>query len=372
MKKLGALFVALSLVAGVMAQNEANGKQSLFSKMSQKNILNHMDVGVNVGTVGLGIDVAMPVGDYVRVRAGYNYLPSFKAKSDFTVESSNGSIQRFIDKWNSIDIYAELEKRDIDINNYPQYKDLLDKFGNVKLYDQVTMGISPNAHQFKFLVDILPFKNNKHWSFTAGFFAGTSNVGEAHNLEKEKQILEGVLAYNDLYIGFCKEEYPHIDVLEGLLFKTGVAGFRLGTFDNGDMAIMVPSEDATAHAELKVNKVRPYLGFGYNTDLSRDKKWKLNVDVGLLILGKPHVYVDNIYRIDKSVIDQENFIFDVVRWNDEKGDYDGPEELGIIMNDVDLDRDLHDIPGKVGNMTNTISKFKVYPNASVTFSYRLF
>ncbi len=31
-----------------------------------------------------------------------------------------------------------------------------------------------------------------------------------------------------------------------------------------------------------------------------------------------------------------------------------------------------DIPGKVGDMVHKVKNFKVYPNASVTFSYRLF
>ena len=373
MKKLGIILIAVSLAGSLAAQDltqdKADGKQSL---LAQKHILNHLDLGASIGTTGIGIDLAVPVGDYVRVRAGYSYMPRFTLKPTFTVETTNGNIQKFIDKWNSTDVYAELEKRNIDINNYPQYKEVLDKFSNVKLDDKVTMGLRPNLHQFKFLVDVMPFKNNKHWSFTAGFFAGPSHVGDADNLESEKQILEGVLAYNDLYIGFCKEEYPHVDALEDLLFKTGFAGFRLGEFEDGDIALMVPTDDAKAHAELEINKVRPYVGFGYNTDLSRNKKWKLSVDAGILFLGKPRIYVDNIYKIDTSVIKPDDYIYDVVRWNDEKFDYDGPEELGLIHDHVDMVSDLHNIQGKVGNMVNTISKFKVYPNVSVTFSYRLF
>ena len=100
MRKLGIFLFMLSVAAGVHAQE----KTSLMSKLAQKNILNHMDVGVNVGSVGIGIDVAVPVGDYVRVRAGYNYMPRFTIKSDFPIETRNGSIEKYIGKINGVNI----------------------------------------------------------------------------------------------------------------------------------------------------------------------------------------------------------------------------------------------------------------------------
>ena len=63
MKAFGAFAIALSLSAAMSAQE---GSQSFTSVLARKNILNHMDVGVNVGTMGVGVDVAVPVGDYVR------------------------------------------------------------------------------------------------------------------------------------------------------------------------------------------------------------------------------------------------------------------------------------------------------------------
>ena len=148
---------------------------------------------------------------------------------------------------------------------------------------------------------------------------------------------------------------------------------------------MVPDKDNKARAEMKVSKIRPYLGLGYNTHLSRDQKWNLSVDAGVLFLcGSPKVYVDNVYKIDDSPIrfdesgkylggigfDEDDFYYgDIVGRIPGTYTY-GP--YGELRNHVDLTRDLHDIPGKVGNMVNTISKFKVYPNASVTVSYRLF
>ena len=52
----------------VQAQNEVD----------EFGIFDHMSVGLNLGTTGVGIDLAAPVTDYLQVRAGYNYFPIFK------------------------------------------------------------------------------------------------------------------------------------------------------------------------------------------------------------------------------------------------------------------------------------------------------
>ena len=415
MKKLGVLLFALSLAAGALAQDQTEGKPSFFSqlttRMAEKNILNHMDVGVNVGTVGLGIEVAAPIGDYVRVRAGYNWIPSFNFHSDFNVDTSTGGgASSFISKFGKINEKLTQSNIDINLPYFAEEKELMEQFanGNIEAKDYVSMRMKPNVHQFKFLVDVMPFKNNKHWSFTAGFFVGPSNVGHACNAKEETPILKAVNLYNSRYYrdyilpddnglyemyfqyvdGDGNLHYAEINSLTDFVKKTGMAGFSLGTFkDDGLKALMLPDKDAKARAEMKVSKFRPYLGFGYNTHLSKDKRWNLNVDAGILILcGAPSVYVDNVYKIDASPLQLDengnylsgmgldeygNYYGDIVRWNPEEWTYE-PVNADKQLDHVDLVRDLKDIPGKAGSMVNTISKFKVYPNASVTFSYKLF
>ena len=393
MKKLGIFLLAVSLTAALSAQD--------------KNILNHMDVGVNVGTLGVGIDVAVPVGNYVRIRAGYNYMPRITFHSDFPIETSKGGFGQTALKYfnkNKDKVADILSKPPFDQPKYQRYTELFGKLSDVELRDYVTMGLKPTFHQFKFLVDVLPFKNNKHWSFTTGFFVGPSDIGSACNLDKETSILEGVLAYNEMYLEVCSERFPAaqlkvdgVDILQKMK-EAGVAGFPLGYFDeeNRYKAMMVPGEDATVHAEMEVSKIRPYVGLGYNTHLSRNKKWNLNVDAGVLFLcGTPSVYVDNVYCIDvkretvlKDSYDSEWNNYDVVHPNMSYINYinDGNEpdpnqtfwlydkdDPSKFRQHVDLVHDLYNMPnGKVRDMVNTISKFKVYPNVSVTFSYRLF
>lgn len=396
MKAFGAFAIALSLSAAMSAQE---GGQSFTSVLAQKNILNHMDVGVNVGTMGVGVDVAVPVGNYVRVRAGYHYMPRFTINSDFSVETRGGSLsqsdlKRYMGKMS--EVTTILEQNGINLDNYSREKALIDKFSGVELKDKVSMGMRPSMHQFKLLVDVLPFKNNKHWSLTTGIFVGPAQVGDACNKDTEMQLLQAINAYNELYVMSCTWEmlgggdvYYRGKSLHDTFTKMGVAGFPLGTFtrdvtsvvtdENGEertlvaakgtKAIMVPSADGTARAEMEVSKVRPYIGFGYNTHLSRNKRWRLNVDAGVMFLcGAPKVYVDNVYSIDESLIDTDNEVYDIVRPNEEGTDY----VVDTPLSHIDLVRDLQGIPGKVGDLVDVASKFKVYPNATVTFSYRLY
>ena len=51
-----------------------------FGASAQKDlrILNHLAVGAEVGTMGVGINVAMPVTPFVDVQAGFTILPNLK------------------------------------------------------------------------------------------------------------------------------------------------------------------------------------------------------------------------------------------------------------------------------------------------------
>ena len=404
MRKFWAILFVLSL--SVAAQDQE--RRNMFSCMAERNILNHLDVGINVGTVGVGIDVALPVTDYARIRLGYNYVPRINFHSHFPIETRDG--RSLASQLKDIDIEKQIQGAGFDIHNLPEgAQNYVTMFNQIRddLSDDVTMGLKPNFSHFKFLVDVMPFKRNKHWSFTAGIFVGSSVVGEADNLERETKILQGVNAYNELYIQYANKGFDGEgtylfwggDMRNDTFFRRGVAGFPLGRFSDGEKAMMIPGEDATVHAEMEVSKVRPYVGLGYNTHLSRNKRWKLNVDAGVLILcGTPRVYVDNVYKIDDGelVLDVDNdysyvsgmgflseyipefdpkiydnrYYGDIVRFNDETWEYD---YVGNLQNHVDLIHDLHDIPsGKVRDMVDLARKLKVYPNLSVTFSYRIF
>lgn len=52
-------------------------------------IFNSLAVGVSVGTTGIGIDVASPIGSYLAVRAGISFMPNFTYSTDVDVNIEN-------------------------------------------------------------------------------------------------------------------------------------------------------------------------------------------------------------------------------------------------------------------------------------------
>ena len=400
MSRLTSILCILLLPAAMLAQ------QTDLARDVREGVLKHLDVGVSLGTTGLGLELSTPLGDYVRVRAGYSYLPSISFNSNFGVDTREQSgfksyltkigkpgdadlLQKINDKL-GYDI-TQIDPSSPDAKFLSTVKEAYDLFNAVpaSVFDEVTGGDdahvtmqlrSRHLHQFRLLVDVMPIPDNKHWNLTLGFFAGASNIGNACNLDEYTPLLNVVNAYNDVYRMYCKQE--------GVEFSTpkfssqeirdhGVAGFKLGYFNNadaatgykGDQAIMVPGQDGTARATMDVWSVRPYVGLGYSTPLSRDRRWGLKVDAGVLFWGgSPSVYVDNVYRIDTRTLDADEYIYDIMRPNADWTEFVEAEPL----QHVDLIHDLHDVQGKVGDMARTISHFKVYPNLSVTFSCRVF
>lgn len=320
----------------------------------------HMDIGASVGVTGLGLDVAMPVGKAVRVRAGFTYMPKFEMKTDFPIETGDGN-----------------RLSASELNSMTQ---MLANLTNMKVDDQVTMNMTPTFNQFKFLVDIMPFKHNRHWSLTLGFYAGPARIGRAYNVTEDAPTLLGVTMYNYFYVNSCKQEsmfgdvtlggtsLPHVE-LSAATLKKGMMGMPLGTFKDGDKAMLVPDDNGMVKAEMQVNKFRPYVGLGYNTSLSKDHRWNMSVDAGVLFWGgSPRVYVDNVYKIDTKSIDVDNFNYDIVHPNADYSDFVVDEPL----DHVDMIDDLKGIHGKVGDFVKAFRGLKVMPNVGVTFSYRVF
>lgn len=326
---------------------------------AQNKAFRHVDVGATVGSMGVGVDVGTPVCDYVRVRAGFTYIPHFSIKSDFTVETGDGS---------------SLSHSGVD-----KMTEMLSGITNMKIDDKVRMDLEPRVAQFKFMVDIFPFRNNKHWNITAGFYLGGGRIGKAVNVIEDAPTLLGVTMYNYFYTNSCQQksmfgdiqlgdmQLPHVELSPKYL-KKGMLGMPLGTFKDGCKAMLVPDENGVVQAEMEVNRFRPYIGLGYTTSMSKDGRWHFVLDAGVMMWGgKPKVCVDRVYKIDTDNIDTDNYRYDIVRPNEDETDFVVDEPL----DHVDMISDLTGIKGKVGDMVKAAGHLKCYPNLSVTFSYRI-
>ncbi len=334
MKKIALVIVLLLSLLNIQAQdNSSNFK-----------MFNHLDLGVTLGTTGLGIDAAMPIGNYVKLRTGFEVMPRFNYDMNFDVESVDGLTSD----------PSRLEKMS---------KILYDLTG-FKTSQKVTMKGKPTLWNFKFLVDIYPFKNNKHWHATVGFHWGPSKIAEAVNDIEDSPSLFAVGMYNHLYDVSYSEvvlgiPIPIIDTettgaiyladnVEQAILKFGRMGIPIGKYSHditdaegniihqkGESYYMEPNDRSMVYADAYTNSFKPYLGIGYEGRLIKgNDNYKIGFDAGIMFWGgKPSITT-----------------------------HDG----------TDLIRDVEDVKGKVGDYVDLAKKFAVYPVINLRITRTIF
>lgn len=311
----------------------------------------HLDVSFTAGTTGLGFDFSMPINRYVGVRVGASFMPQFSYPLTFTAQIGEGN-QMTADG---------LETR------FERMATLLEGFVGQEVDDKVDMTASPyRVNQFKFMVDVTPFRR-KNWHFTTGFYLGQSKIARCINKNHEIATLFAVNLYNRLYenngeiaLGFSLPP----DILVQIL-SFGQAGFPLGQYvddvvytedvwvhdehfnidyiehakgevihPKGSTYLLAPNDDNTVFVDAFVNKFRPYFGIGYNGAISRDKRWSLGVDAGIMMWGGAPKLMDH--------------------------------------SGVDLMYDLKNIEGQVGDYVKLARHMKAYPIVELKITHRLF
>ena len=158
MKKANALCLAVMTALAMTLYPQSAQAQD---EVDEFGIFDHVSAGLVIGTTGIGIDVAAPITEYLQVRAGYNFFPTFKYKED-------------------IDYRAKGKK----------------ERGKTEAEGKSHFS---TGH---FLVDVYPFPD---YSFhaTAGFYFGTDEVATIENLIPVKDFEPGEgIVIGDYIVGF--------------------------------------------------------------------------------------------------------------------------------------------------------------------------
>ena len=302
MKKFILLFATLSV--------------AFLSTSAQKvSAFEHLDIGVTLGTTGVGIDVATPLSEQFRVRAGFSFVPEFDVKMNFGMDGENGS------NVNSVaDKFADLTGLAID--------------------DNIDMIGQPNIFNGNLLVDFYPIKN-VNFHVTAGFYVGSSRIASACNAIEDMATLVSASMYNNIYDNIEAGEPIFGDVylspeLEEKFLSYGRMGVHLGNrVDTGEPYIMEPDENSTVKVDVFVNSFKPYLGVGYGGKLAKNNDCvRIAFDAGVMFWGGAPKVVT----------------------------HDG----------VDLVRDVENIGGKVGEYISIAKALQVYPVLNLKLSFRVF
>lgn len=310
-----------------------------------QNMFNHLDLGVTLGTTGIGLDAAMPVGDYVKLRTGFEVMPRFNYDMNFGVESFDGT------------------GTSIDQSTFNRMADVLYGLTGFKVDQNVTMKGKPTMWNFKFMVDVYPFKNNKHWHFTAGFHWGPSKIAEAVNAQEDSPSLFAVGMYNHIYdVAYADWVLdiptPIIETettgamymdpnTEKAILSMGRMGIPIGKYSHemtdaqgnvhkqGETYYMLPNENSMVTVDARTNSFKPYLGVGYEGRLIKgNDNYKIGFDAGLMFWG-------------------------------------GTPSI-ITHDGMDLANDVEDINGKVGDYVKLIKGVKVFPVLNLRITRRIF
>jgi len=303
------------------AQLERDVNTIITEKKHKQDFFNHLDIACTVGTTGVGIDLAMPVGDYLRVRAGYAFMPSIKKKINFRLhlEGENQAKKNMTPE----------EQEAYEKEQAARFRRYADAYEDVTGYhiekNEINMWGRPTYYNGKFLIDVFPFRNKK-WSFTAGFYYGASTVARAYNDDEANKLLVGIGMYNHMIDNpeFIIGDYEI--TLEDFLAGRRKYGVHFGDY------FVEPDEDGMLKATVETNRFKPYVGFGFgNYSPKADKKYAFMLEAGVMFWGgTPKVMCQG-------------------------------EDLGN-----------YDVSGKVGDYIKTIRFFKVFPVINLRISRRIF
>ena len=177
MKKIVLLLIAVC--SGLVANSQTTEGQ-------EKGFFKHLDASLTMGTTGLGLDMATPMGEYAQLRAGLSFMPHIHYKARFEVQIGDDPIK-------SNQKFQTLSKVLNDMTGY-QVNNYVDVIG------------VPTFYNFNLFVDVFPFKQNKHWHFTAGFYWGNSQIAKAYNTTEDMPSLVAVGIYNTMYEKAIKKE----------------------------------------------------------------------------------------------------------------------------------------------------------------------
>ncbi|MDE6378881.1 MAG: hypothetical protein K2L11_00295 [Muribaculaceae bacterium] len=265
--------------------------ESIIEKMDRHGVFNRIEVAANIGTTGLGLEVASPMTKWTKLRIGFDVMPQFTIPMNFGMAS-----------------YVDGQVND----KFDRIQEMMYNMSGMTIDQNVRMESKPTMTTFRLLVDVYPFQNNRHWHFTAGFFVGGSSAGKSINAMSEMPSLLALNMYDRLYRGITSEDFldnvyenphflyeitgipsldneylngPMMEELQKKFLSMGQLGVHVGDHKDGTPYMMMPDKDGTVSARAKVNRFRPYLGFGYGGALSPDGKWQASVDAGVQFWG---------------------------------------------------------------------------------------
>ena len=254
---------------------------SLIADMKAHDVFNTIELAANIGTTGLGLEVASPMTEWAKLRVGFDCMPKFTRHMQFSVENYIGNETG---------------------GNFDRINEMMSDLTGQSVDRTLHMKSKPTMTVFRLLVDVYPFKSNRHWHVTAGFFVGGNSIGTTVNTPDDMSSLMALKMYDALYrtttsedfvrnpeeyplFGFIEFDKQSAEAFQNKMLNAGQLGIYVGDNEDGSPCMLLPDEEGIFKMKTKVNQFRPYLGFGYGGSLSRDGRWQASFDAGVQFWG---------------------------------------------------------------------------------------
>ena len=233
MKKfIAIIFTSLALAQGANAQ---------------MGILNHMTIGANVGTPGIGVDIAMPVTRFFDVQAGVSFMPHFKYTTNVHLNLPLDQINNILPQENQLNI------------------------SDIPIQGRTTM------LNGKVMINFMPIPISS-FHVTVGAYFGGSDVIEVYN--KNEGQLMGVNQANQI----IQDNSLPIDPI----------GLKIGDY------LLTPDAQGNVKATLKTKNFKPYVGLGFGRGVVKHKPIGFKGDMGVMCWGTPTVVDHNGVELSKQ------------------------------------------------------------------------
>lgn len=218
----------------------------VFAQIVDTRLFNHLSIGLNVGTTGIGADVAMPATRWLEVEAGINIMPKIKYNTELHLNFPTS-----------------------DINTYlPQ---------PIDFYDVPVQG-KLNMINGKVMINFFPIPLGSNFHITVGAFFGKSDVVEVYNT------IDGQLApINEANTLIRDNNLPFDEI-----------GLKLGDY------LLTPDANGNVKATLKTNGFKPYVGLGFGRAVPKIKRVSFKFDLGAMFWGTPEVIDHNGVSLSKQ------------------------------------------------------------------------
>lgn len=204
----------------------------------------HFGIGANAGTNGLGLDASIGLGRFVQVRAGYTFGHPMAFERNVGVYDEASAIVNAMN----------INNPDFSARDYSS---------------DVKARFKPHLNTAHALVDIYPLGR---FHFTVGAYFGQHSIVELTCSDP----ITKTMGYDNLYIMAYNEIYPGLNIQP--------IGLEL------DGHVFAPDATGNLYGEMRVQKVRPYVGIGWGRAVPRRSRIGFSLDLGVQYWGKPEYY----------------------------------------------------------------------------------